>query len=240
MAIDKEEKEEDNEDDENNTDDEESLKRKNMSEEKQVVIKITPRVLERTIYIIIIIMLLAVIVIQNVSSIQLGGGNTETTTTQQEETTTTESSGGDGSGETSTSTSTSTTTTLSESQIASDDELKGKVQISFTSNPEISDAGKVIKVEFQITNSGPSFYPQVKLFWYDEADKAMFQNKETAIWPISTPVQIDNGVTRTYSINKFTRSYVTSDNAGETFVLKLYNRKTGTEITSASKVVSVS
>ncbi|MFH1316055.1 MAG: hypothetical protein ABII01_00895 [Candidatus Woesearchaeota archaeon] len=243
MGKEGKDKEEDNEDDENNKDDdkddEESPKRNKMSEEKHVVIKITPRVLERTIYIIIIIILLAVIVIQNVSSIQFGGGNTETTTTLQEETTTTEASGGDGD-ETTTNSTTSTTTTLSESQIASDDELKGKVEISFPTNPEISDSGKVTNIEFKISNEGPSFYPQVKIFFYDDSDTAVIKSKEVAVWPTGTPVQLNNGVTRTYNFNSFTRSYVSNENEEETFVLKLYNRKTGTELDSATKEITVS
>lgn len=217
-----------------------------MKEEKNLVIRITPRLIERMIFIIIIILLLGVIIFQMMNSSKTGGidnavntgsGDPTTVTTTLASTaattTTLSSTATTAAGATTTLHSTTTTTAAT---AASASELKDKVTLKFVGNPEISDAGKVLKINFELKNNADvRFEPRIDFLWYDSGSASELKNKVRDSW---NGFPVEPGATKTAYQSMFSHgSFVDMGLEPEIFIMNLYNAGDGKLITSVTKTI---
>lgn len=210
----------------------------NMGEEKQLVIRVTSRLIERIIFVVIILILLAIIIFQMMNG-PVVDTNTTTTTLASSDTTTTTAAAATSTTATTlagaTTTTRASTTTTTRPAGASD--LKDKVTLKFTSDPDISSTGKVNQINFEIKNNADvKFVPRIEFLWYDSGSVEE-KNIIRAKWTYD--YGIEPGATKTAYQSLFTPSFVDKDLREETFVMNLYNLADGKLIATVSKTLNV-
>ena len=219
---------------------EEKKQEKKMAEEREITIKIrvNPLVIERIAYITIILILIYFAFFKSIS-INIGlpsfgslfgsKGNvsittpTESETTADEADTTSETAEEEETTET-TATETSETTTTTTASGKIDAELvfdNGNIVVSGT-HPGV----KVTSITYKIRNKGDDLYSRVDVFWYDENDEPTIKSKVRATYKL----KVGTGKVASKTITSFKGTYLSSINKEETFVLKLFNDKTGNKV----------
>jgi len=168
--------------------------------EIHIRLKFNPKVVERIIYTLIILTLVFFVIRSPFCDV-----STEETTTEDEE---------DTSDDTSTDPPASTGDSTMEAHLsffAQDIVLENTTSGGF----------RVKQINLKVVNGPSTFIGKADIFWYDEADIKIIQDRVKT----SESILIPAGETKTVEIVDFDARYLNSVNPKETFVIKLYDNK---------------